>query len=251
MRMPLLLWTVLAACPSLCQFDHLSLSKVLRSGPSTQGTVTMRPPASVSASIRHGSCYFGSGAWTQGPVRETQHRLGKDSIHDLPKAVRNTIYAGVGGFGPPFSLNYERSWGAGKKAWGVAAGGSFMSVSQGSRAPMSSIHNWQVQVNRMPVSRAGFEYGAGFIYSSGVGASEEDTGYPQRLFLGVKPACLRIQFNPRGVMVRLYGIGLITLHEFNAEWRKKIEERDDPRVFGSAWKFPLSALWALEVGYTF
>lgn len=174
-----------------------------------------------------------------------------DTVQASSKSIRNTIYAGVGGFGPPVSLNYEVSWGAGEKVWGLALGGYFRNASEGSLAPMSSLHTWHVHLNRMPRTRAGFEYGAGFIYSSGMEASEDDRGYPQRLFLGVKPACLRIQFNPRGVMIRLYGIGLITLHEFNAEWRKKIAERDDPRVFGNAWKFPISALWALEVGYTF
>lgn len=178
-------------------------------------------------------------------------QVSSDTVQASNKPFRNTIYAGVGGFGPPVSLNYELSWGDGMNAWGLALGGYYRKTSEGSLAPMATLHAWHVHLNRMPRSRAGFEYGAGFIYSSGMEASDDDKGYPQRLFLGVKPACLRIQFNPRGVMVRLYGIGLITLHEFNAEWRKKIAERDDKRVFGSAWKFPLGALIALEVGYTF
>lgn len=174
-----------------------------------------------------------------------------DTVQASNKPIRNSIYAGVGGYSSSYSINYEISWGSQRRAWGVAIGGLFRNVSDASRAPMSSIHTWQAQVNRMPVSRAGFEYGAGLIFSSGPEATEKDTGYPQRLFLGVKPVGLRIQFKPRGIMVRLYGLGLVTLHEFNSEWQKKLDERNDRRAFGAAMFFPLSGRIGLEIGYTF
>jgi hypothetical protein len=174
-----------------------------------------------------------------------------DTMQTSNKIIRNTIYAGAGGFGTLYSINYEISWGYGKKVWGVGLGGYYKSESDGSRSPMSSTQTWQVQLNRMPLTRSGFEYGAGFIYSSGIEATESDTGYPQRLFLGLKPACIRIQFRPKGIMVRIYALGLITLHEFNSEWKYKLVKLNDKRFFGNAMFFPLSARLGFEIGYTF
>lgn len=234
--MPLLRFSLLLPLLVLVnnsQGQNESLLRVSPSGPCTQVGVTLQPLASVSISLRNGSAYYGSDAWTHGP-RETLRRFsvsfGNEALDTTilkTNKGRTTIRMGldyvtdVVGF-----VQIERSLERRKHAYALYAGYGQAIINNNPNGFLE--RHLQFGSSYIVGKVHGFETGIGLYLADGwywTLSRASGPHLPRTLFASLLPVGYRYTPRDQHFTFRVGAQVVWNVHEFNSDWSNRLIEK--------------------------
>lgn len=157
--------------------------------------------------------------------------------------AHSTIYLGLFGNAFGYSLNYDRRWRSGSAGMSTSTGIFYFTPDDA--FPMKHGYSIPIEVNRFHGKDGLFEYGLGLTFSHGLDASNVAQVYSETLHAVLKPCAFRWQRDRGGFFMRVKGLVMMRLVEFQDAWEGYIESHpSDSRNQVQPW-------FGFDIGYTF